>query len=330
VNAIVFDKHGSPEQVLALREVPKPVPARGQVLVRMLASPINPSDLLYIEGQYTVRPTLPATPGFEGVGVVEASGGGLLGWLRKGKRVAVLNDRVGNWGDYTITTARQVIPVPADIPDDQAATFFINPMTAVAITRHVLAVPRGEWLLQTAAGSALGRMVIRLGKAHGFRTMNFVRRKEQMAELWAHGADAVLCEADGPIAEQVRARTNGAGVKFAMDPVGGETGSQVVQSLADGGHAVLYGLLSGEPIHLDPRFLITGSKKVEGFWLGNWAKKQRIVSMLGHIRQVRRLMREGVLKTEIAATYPLTEIAAAVRHAAQPGKNGKVLLRIST
>src|SRR5580692_2002097 len=115
VKAIVFDRTGPPAEVLQIREVERPKPGRGEVLVRMLASPINPSDLMYIEGKYGLKPSFPATPGFEGVGIVEESGGGLLGRLRKGKRVAVINDRVGNWGEYTITKARQVVPVPADL-----------------------------------------------------------------------------------------------------------------------------------------------------------------------------------------------------------------------
>ena len=99
MKAVVFDRYGPAAEVLTVRDdVPKPTPARGEVLVRMLASPINPSDIMYTEGKYGLKPHLPATPGFEGVGVVEGTGGGLLGWLRSGKRVAVVNDRVGNWG----------------------------------------------------------------------------------------------------------------------------------------------------------------------------------------------------------------------------------------
>src|SRR5439155_17855811 len=133
-NAVVFDRFGPPAEVVGIRELPAPTPGRGEVLVRMLASPVNPSDIMYIQGRYGLKPHLPATPGFEGVGVVEASGGGLLGWFRKGKRVAVINDRVGNWGEYTITKARQVIPVPNEMSDEQAASFFVNPATALAMT----------------------------------------------------------------------------------------------------------------------------------------------------------------------------------------------------
>ncbi len=329
MKAIVFDQAGSPEQVLSTREVPKPVPARGEVLVRMLMSPVNPSDLLYVAGNYGLRPHFPATPGFEGVGLVEATGGGVLGWMRKGKRVAVINDSRGNWAEFTVTKARQVIPVPDDIPDEQAASFFVNPATAIVLTRKVLTVPTGEWLLQSAAGSELGKMVIRLGKKYGFKTINVVRRREQVDELKAIGADVVLVEADGLIDEQVRQLAR-EGVKYAIDPVGGSTGSQVIAALAPGGRCLLYGLLSGEPVRVDPRYMITGSKSVQGFWLADWSKRQSIPTMLRLFRQVRSLLREGILNSTIAKTFTLEQIAEAVTLAAAPGKGGKVLLRIGS
>ncbi len=328
MKAAVFDRFGPAADVLAVRDVPQPQPGRGEVLVRMIASPVNPSDLLYTEGKYGLKPKLPATPGFEGVGVVEASGGGVLGWLRKGKRVAVVNDGIGNWGEYTVAKARQVIPVPDAIPDEQAACFFVNPTTALVMTRYVLRVPAGAWLLQTAAGSNLGKMVIRLGKQVGFKTVNVVRRAEQADELKQLGADAVILSGDGPVAERVRELTGG-GVRYALDPVGGATGADAVASLAAGGRCLLYGLLSGEPVPVDPRFLITGSKRVEGFWLADWVKAQRIPTLLRLFRRVGRLIADGTLRSDIAAEYPLDRVADAVRHATSGAKGGKVLVRIA-
>ena len=142
MKAIVFDRCGDPEEVLRCSELPEPKPARGQVLVRLLASPVNPSDLLYVRGLYGRTPSLPATPGFEGVGVVEASGGGLLGWRVLGRRVAVLGAVGGTWQEKVLVAAHQAVPVPTALPDEQAATFFVNPATALIMTRYVLCVPR--------------------------------------------------------------------------------------------------------------------------------------------------------------------------------------------
>src|SRR5262249_55862075 len=151
-----------PAEVLQVREVPRPEPGPGEVRVRMTASPVNPSDLMVVRGRYGRLPALPATPGFEGAGVVDAAGPGLLRRLRglsPGRRVAVLHGQGGTWREYVVVPARQAVPVPDDLRDEQVATFFVNPATALVMTQSVLRVPRGAWLLQTAAGSALGRMI---------------------------------------------------------------------------------------------------------------------------------------------------------------------------
>jgi NADPH:quinone reductase len=227
-----------------------------------------------------------------------------------------------------VLPARQVVPVPRELPDDQAATFFVNPASALVMTRYVLKVPPGAWLLQTAAGSALGRMVIRLGRRDGFRTINVVRRREQVEELRRAGADEVICTADESIAERVRAITGGAGVPFALDAVGGATGSEVIKALGPEGRLLFYGTLAEEPITFDSRVLIVGHKCLEGFWLSGWVRKQGVFTMLGLFRRLRKLLGEGVLTSEVAASYPLEEIKAAVERAAAPGRAGKILLQI--
>jgi NADPH:quinone reductase-like Zn-dependent oxidoreductase len=329
MKAVVFDTFGDPEQVLRVRDVPAPTPKPSEVRVRMLASPINPSDLMTIRGQYGKRPPLPATPGFEGVGIVE-EGSGLLAWRVKNKRVAVLNSASGNWQEQVVIPARQAVPVPDSLTDEQAATFFVNPASALVMTRYVLRIPPGAWLLQTAAASALGRMVIRLGQLDGFRTLNVVRRREQAEELLRAGGTAAFATNDEKLSERVLALTNGDGVPFAIDAVGGETGTQALQCLSRRGRMLLYGTLAGEPIQIDPRVLIVGQKRVEGFWLSEWARDQGILTMVGLFNRIGKLIQSGTLSTDIGPTFSLDEIQAAVRQAAQPGRQGKVVLRIGS
>jgi NADPH:quinone reductase-like Zn-dependent oxidoreductase len=329
MKAAVFDRFGSPEEVLQVREVSAPPePGPGQVRVRMLASPVNPSDLMYIRGIYGKQPPLPATPGFEGVGIVEATGSGFLARRVRGKRVSVINRATGNWQEQVIVTARQAIPVPSDLPDEQAAAFFVNPASAVVMTQYVLKVPPGAWLLQTAAGSALGRMVIRLGMHYGFRTINVVRRREQGEELLRAGGDAVVCTADESLVDRVRAITGGEGAPYAIDAVGGATGTEAIQALAPGGRLLLYGTLAGEPIQIDPRVLMVGQRRVEGFWLSPWTANQSVLTMLGLIRKLGKLFRAGIVTSEFGATFALDQVQSAVKQAALPGRQGKVLLRI--
>jgi NADPH:quinone reductase len=328
MKAVVFERFGEPAEVLQAREVPEPEPGPGQVRVKMIASPVNPSDLLVVRGRYGVLPALPATPGFEGVGIVDGVGPGLnlLGALARGKRVMVINDRGGNWAEYAVIPSRQARPVPDDLPDEQVASAFVNPATVLAMVRHVLRVPKGEWLLQSAAGSALGKMIIKLGRHDGFRTINVVRRREAVAELEALGADAVVVSTEGPIDEQVRRVVGGQGVKYALDPVGGDTGTGVFESLAPEGTLIVYGTLSGEPLRIDPRRMIAAKRMVRGFWLGHWMKERSIPAALLLFREIAALIRAGVLATEVGPKYPLEAIGDAVRRAEAVGRGGKVLL----
>jgi NADPH:quinone reductase-like Zn-dependent oxidoreductase len=330
MKAAVFESFGEPAQVLRVREVPDPQAGPGQVRVRMIASPINPSDVLVVQGRYGTLPKLPSTPGFEGVGIVDQVGPGLLGRILnlQGKRVVVMNGEGGNWAEYAVIPARQARPVPDDIPDEQVATFYVNPASVLAMTRHILAVPKGEWLLQSAAGSTLGRMIIHLGRHDGFKTLNLVRRHEAIKELKDLGGDAVIASSDGPIAEQVRRVTGGDGVRYAIDPVGGETGTGVFESLAPDGRLILYGTLSGEPISVDPRLVISGKRSIEGFWLGHWLRERSIPAILLLFREIAQLIRKDVLRSEIGKTYPLKDIKAAVEEASIVGRQGKVLLKI--
>ncbi len=329
MKAIVFDRFGEPADVLQVREIPIPEPGPGEVRVRMIAAPVNPSELLVVRGRYGVLPSLPATPGFEGVGIVDKAGPGLLGRFAMGKRVTVINGAGGNWAEYAVIPARQARPVASDIPDEQVASFFVNPGTAIAMVRRVLNVPKGEWLLQTAAGSELGKMIIRLARSDGIKTLNVVRRSEAKQELRGLGGDAVISSSEGSIEQQVRSIVGPEGVRFAIDPVGGDTGTGAFDSLAADGRLLVYGSLSGQPVCIDTRKMIAGKRVVEGFWLGHWMKERSIPSSLLLFREIASEIRKGTLATEVGPSFPLENIQDAVKQAEISGRKGKVLLKIS-
>lgn len=334
MKCVEFTVAGEPGEVLTCVDRQPPTPAHGEVLVRMLASPINPSDMMFVRGVYGVAPQLPQVPGFEGVGIVEASGGGLKGKLFTGKRVAVLNRAGGNWAQNNVVPAAQVIPLSRKLSVEQAATFFVNPATAWIMTQEVLQIPQGAWLLQTAATSSLGKMVIRLGQAMGFRTLNVVRKESAHATLKSAGATAVIThdpDQDSPESLQAAvAKIVGAdGLRYAIDPVGGATASAVAQLLTLNGRLLLYGTLSGQPLQCSPRTLMQHQATVEGFWLGNFMNNMGLVGKLKLVKRITRLILDGTLASEIQATYGLEEIHAAVQSAEEPGRYGKTLLQLS-
>ncbi|WP_433430185.1 zinc-dependent alcohol dehydrogenase family protein [Nonomuraea sp. CA-141351] len=328
MRAVRIAHHGEPSKVLETEDVPLPEPGNGQVRVRILATPVNPSDLLYVRGYYAgVEARFPAPVGFEGVGVVDAVGPGVEN-LAIGQRLSVVNGQGGNWAEYAVVPAGDLFPVPDEIPDEQAASFVINPASAILMVRRVLAVPGGEWLLQSAAGSELGRMVIRLAKLDGIRTVNIVRRREAAAELERLGADAVIVSTEGPIDEQVRSVVGPEGVKYAIDPVVGETGTQIFQALHEDGRMLVYGSLTGEPIRIgqDPRYILAGRRVLEVFWLGYWLPRLTDAERQQLGEDIASLMREGIIETSLGRKYSLDEIGDAVAQAEQKGRQGKVFL----
>jgi NADPH2:quinone reductase len=235
-----------------------------------------------------------------------------------------------------VLPAGTALPAPNGIPDDQVASFVINPASAILMVRHVLAVPRGDWLLQSAAGSELGRMIIRLAQRDGIRTLNVVRRRESVAELEALGADAVIVSTEGPIDAQVHDIVGPQGVRYAIDPVGGQTGTEIFKSLHEDGRMLIYGSLTGEAIRVgeNPRDILSGRRTVEVYWLGYWLPRLDESGFYPPgapagsrlVQDIETLMRDDVLVTSPGRTYTLDEIGTAVAQAESVGRNGKVLL----
>jgi NADPH:quinone reductase-like Zn-dependent oxidoreductase len=142
MKAIQFEQYGEPAKVFAVQERPIPEPGKGEVRVRILASPVNPSDLLFVRGHYAgVQPHFPSTAGFEGVGIVDVLGPQVHRPMH-GQRVAVINaEKGGNWADYAVVPADLLLPVPDDLPDEQVASFFINPASAIVMLRSLTGEP---------------------------------------------------------------------------------------------------------------------------------------------------------------------------------------------
>jgi len=343
---------------IRIEDVPVPEPGPGQVRVRMLMSPVNPSDLNFVRGTYyralerviwnqgrtaadprvcfdparlAECPVPPYALGLEGVGVVHACGGGFLAKRLRDKRVAVAGvPPNGTWQEFVVVDARRAVPVPDSLPDDQAAMYLANPVSAHVMVREILNVPRGGWVLLTAAGSALGKSVVRMGKRDGFRTICVVRSSVNSAELAALGADAVIETDRQDLIGEVARITQGRGVGYALDCVGGRLAGEVVRCLGLGGHLVIYGTLADSPIEVAGRDLMMPMAQVSGFYLGNWMAKQSPLKLIGVLRTVKRLTLEGVFHVGVSETFPLEQAARAVAASLESGRTGKVLLRIGT
>src|SRR5207244_4192664 len=220
INAAAYETHGNPADVLRVESRRWPMPAEGEAVVEMRAAPINPADLNQIEGKYPVRPELPATPGFEGAGVVAEVGANattvVLGDL------VILPHNVGTWRDAVAVKAEDLVVVPAGIEPVHAAMLKINPMTAWRLLHDYVELQKGDWLIQNASNCAAGRAVIQIARELGYKTANVVRRAELIDELRAQGGDVVLVDGEN-LREEVKNATGGAPIRWGLNAVGGES-----------------------------------------------------------------------------------------------------------
>lgn len=325
--SIVFHEFGSPESVLSLVEEAVPEPRAGEILIRVEASPINPADLNIIEGKYPKRPELPAVPGMEGAGVIARVGPEVPGFS-VGDRVLVPHG-IGAWREYVTVPASAVFSIPSDIPAFQAAMLKINPPTAWRMLHDFVKLQPGDWVLQNAANSGVGRAVIVMAKGMGVHTVNVVRRPELIPELRTLGADAVFVDSDQLVQQIGDVATLGR-VRLALNAIGGESALRLANALSREGVLVTYGAMGRQPMRIPNGLLIFKNLVWTGFWITAWYKhatQDETFEMFGSILP---LFESGALTVPVAATYPLDQFREAIRHASAEGRGGKILFANGT
>jgi NADPH2:quinone reductase len=337
MKAFIIEQNGEPSAVVQSRDLPEPLPGPAEVRVKMLLAPVHPSDLHIIRGRFAPQrqPKLPASPGSEGVGIIDAVGSEVAR-SRIGERVVLL-DVPGTWRELVISPAERAIPVPEGVSSEDAAQALINPMTAWAMTMVEHKLEPGGWLVQSAAGSTVGRLVLQIAKAQGFHTINLVRREEQVAEIRELGGDIVLCTAHQDWPEQLKQATGGKGIAKAIDCVAGRTGATIARQLALNGRMLAYGALSShrqtDPAAFEmPLFapaLIYSSAELRGFLIYSWLAGQGVAEGGRILRDLLDLIAEGRLKPSAARRYRLDDAFEAFKAAEDSGHEDKALLEFA-
>jgi NADPH:quinone reductase-like Zn-dependent oxidoreductase len=319
-----YDAHGAPGDVLRLGTAPLPAPGPGAVRVRLTARPINPSDILTIRGQYGRLPTLPAVPGLEGAGVIDALGPGVTGWA-VGQRVVPLT-RAGTWADHVLVPANHLIEVPDAVPDTAACQLLVNPFTAWLLLFEELGARHGDTVVQSAAGSAVGRAAIQLAANRGIHLINIVRRHESVRRLEELGARNIIATEDAHWAARIPELAGGTAPRLALDGVSGPIGAKLAGALGEDARMIVYGVLSMQPLIVDPRRLIFQNLHVRGFWLAHWLAKSGPDAIAAIGIPLLNMMADGALVMPVAEQFDLADYAAALAAAYERRSEGKVIL----
>ncbi len=322
--AVFLEKAGGQ---LVVKETKVPEPGPGEVLIKMSAAPVNPSDLAQIRNAPAVYDLDTFIPGLEGSGRVIAAGKGILPRLWMGKRVACSNEyhTSGTWAEYMVTKAGKCFPLGSKVSDEQGSMSLVNPLTALAFF-EIAKQNRHRAIINNAAASALGRMIELLGKKQGIPVINLVRNRKQSELLRQLGSRYVLDSSDPLFLNDLETLSHELNATILFDSVCSRQLEEMCDVLPSGSTIIIYGNLSGEEqIMLKPRTLIANNIKIGGFYLGARAKENGLFRNMMNIREVSALM-SGDLKIKIQGRFPLPGVQEAVDTYLGNMSAGKVLL----
>lgn len=326
LKALIQSDYGDPAKVLELRDMPALAVGADEVIIAMEAAVVHAADARTVLGGDGFRKKLPRTPGYEGVGRVKTVGREVSD-IKPGTRVFA---PVGSG------TFREEVAVPAAglrrAPEGdpvQVAVLSMSPMTALLMLQDFVKLEPDDWVIQNAANSAVGRLVIPIAKDLKLRLVNVVKSTPVIGELKEIGAGAVLIDTDD-LRDRVAAVTQGAAIKLGLDAVGGMATARLATCLAEQGTLINYGSLSGEPCQIPSDLLSTRSLRLCGMSPAKQLARHTLEEMKALDDRIAALLAAGRLQARVAATYELAQSIEAVRHAVRAGDKrfGKVVLRI--
>jgi NADPH:quinone reductase-like Zn-dependent oxidoreductase len=309
---------------LIVREVNTPDPGPGEVVIKIAATPVNPSDLIRLKDEYLDPSTY--IPGLEASGTVVAAGRGLLPRLWLGKRVACTHHGIrGTWAEYMVTSATMCFPLNRKVSDEQGSMSLVNPLTALAFF-EIAEEENHKAIINNAAASALGRMVELLGEKKVIPVINLVRSAIQVETLRNLGSKYVLNTSDPSFIEKFEQLVNDLNATILFDSVCGPELPKMVEVLPAYSSVIIYGNLTQEEhLLINPHSLIGNNINVAGFFLGNRAQENGLFRNIMNLRKVGKLMSHD-LKIKIQGRYPLERAQEAVDTYLKNMSAGKVLL----
>ncbi|MFO1218296.1 MAG: alcohol dehydrogenase catalytic domain-containing protein [Burkholderiaceae bacterium] len=310
-------------QLLALRRIPVPSPGPGQVLVKVAMSPVNPSDLLFVQGRYGLPRVPGAVAGFEGTGIVVAGGDAATSAL-VGQRVSFLAGASGAWAEYALTDAASCAASADELRDEDGAALLVNPLTAIAMI-ELTAAAGARALVLTAAASELGRMLIGLARERGMAAIAVLRRPAEAGALRALGAAEVLVSGAPEFRERLESALRAHKPRMLLDAVGDQVSADIFLAMPAHSTWISYGVLAERgPCLADMRQFVFANKRIEGFWLSRWLRAVGPETRAHAVAQVQQRFLSGTWRTRIAARIALEDALASLPAAL--GLRGKVLL----
>lgn len=328
MKAVVITKPGGPE-VMELREVERPEPGTGEVLVRVHATALNRADLMQREGRYPPPPGAPADiPGLEFAGEVAALGPGAREW-HEGDPVFGITGG-GAYAEYLVAHERTLATIPASLDWIEAAAVPEAFITAHDALVTQAAVRASEGVLIHAVGSGVGLAALQLARAFGALPFGTSRTQDKVDRARELGLeDGVALGRDtAPLADAVARWTDGQGVGVVLDLVGGAYVQAGVDVLAARGRLILIGTVAGAQTSLDLHRVLTRRLTIKGTVLRARPLEEKILATRAFAAEVVPLLARNVVVPVIDSEFSMSEIAEAHEHLESNATFGKVVVRV--
>ncbi|CAL2036577.1 unnamed protein product [Caenorhabditis brenneri] len=331
--ALIYKKFGDPNEVLGLETINVSAePGREECLVQWLASPVNPLDINRIQGNYAIKAEPPVIGGSEGVGRVFKAGPGSR--FKVGDHVTIFSAETPFWTEYGVVDDCELVKLDNRIPLDLAATLMINPPTAWIMLQKYVKLEKGDYVIQNSANSGVGRSVIELCKAFGYKSVNIVRDRKNIeslkTDLWKIGADHVFTEEEFKSTSKKFLKSINSRPKLALNGVGGKSALQISSVLERGGTCVTYGGMSKKTHEFTTSALVFNDIQVRGVAVGMWARREENLDEWNHcIDEVQKLAVAGKLTAIPMEKVSISDYKKAIQRSME-GRSIKQLFIINS
>lgn len=326
-----YQTHGDVRKVTELHTSELPAPQGAEVVIEMLAAPINPADFNMIQGNYSLLPPLPAVGGNEGVARVSHLGDDVK-HLQIGDHVIPLNAGLGTWRTHAVVCEDELVRVDQTLPIAKAATLSVNPCTAYRMLMYFVDLTPGDVVLQNCANSGVGEAVIQFARARGIKTINVVRDRPDIDDLrtWLRrlGADELVTEEEASARDfgaLVKEISGGAGARLGLNAVGGRSSATVARGLCNGGTMVTYGGMSMKPVTIPTSLFIFKDIRLRGFWMTRWNSGATRAEREQMLATVASLVSSPKFELSLEP-FPFADLPSALDRAHERRRHGKVLL----
>jgi NADPH2:quinone reductase len=302
-------------------------PENDEVVIKIDAAPCNPSDIAFMRGMYNIKKELPKVLGFEGTGRVVEAGAEAKDMI--GKRVVCFtqSDEHGTWAEYFVTKKQNCIEIAEDFDTEQAACLFINPFTAYGLAEKAVKA-KAKAVVQTAASGQVGIFIEYLLKTKGIKTINIVRKPENIDYLKSLGSEYVISSSDENFEGQLKELSNDLNPTVVYEAVGGDLTGKIFNLMPENTNLYLYGGLSGNPVgEIDVLNLIFKNKTIKGFNLNDWIAEKPEIELSEISAWIQETIKQGKFQTKIQGSFSLDEATKAIKTYIGNMSGGKILFK---